>query len=370
MKILLVTNKVKTYSILHQNTVSLLTGLDHEVIWAADFSGFVGDREAIPCKTAQISINSNPLKPCNLQALKQLCRIIDEERIQAIQCSTPIGGMLGRLAGKIKGVKKVIYAAHGFLFFKGAPLINRTIYKWQESIMARWTDVLITITEEDYHASQKLRLRGLQKRYMVHGAGVEVGKKVSVSKQEKRAELNLPGDAFVITSAGFLNKNKNNRILINALGILNDPNIYYLVCGEGEEKKALQVLAEQVGVADRVRFLGYRTDVPEIMACADLFAMPSFREGIPRALLEAMDLGVACIGSRTRGITELLGNGTGGVLCDPRSADDFAQGIQMLCSDPSKRGQMGERNRQAVSAYSKERVREELLDIYKEVLST
>ena len=369
MKVLMITNKVKTYALGFRNMVEPLTSLGHEVIWAADFSVFLGNREEIPCKTVQIKINSNPLKPSNMQALKQLCEAIDREQIDAIQCSTPIGGMLGRIAGKIKGIKTVIYAAHGFLFFEGAPLLNRTVYKLQETVMAHWTDALITITDEDYRAAQKFHLRGPRKLYLVHGAGVEVGKQVSVDRTKKREELGVPENAFVITSAGFLNKNKNNRVLIEALGKLNNPDIYYLVCGEGEEKSALQALAERLKVDKNVIFLGYRTDMSEVMACADLFAMPSFREGVPRALLEAMDLGKACIGSRTRGVTELLSNGEGGILCDPRSADEYAEGIQKLCDDPECRCKMGTLNRETAKAYSKERVQGELRAIYAEVLA-
>ena len=143
-----------------------------------------------------------------MKALRQLCKIIKDEKIEAMQCSTPIGGMLGRLAGKMKGVPMIIYAAHGFLFFKGAPLLNRTVYKLQEKIMAHWTDVLITITEEDSRAAQAFTLRGLQKRYLIHGAGVEVGQQVEIDQAAKRKELGIPEDAFVVVSAGFLNKNK------------------------------------------------------------------------------------------------------------------------------------------------------------------
>lgn len=368
MKVLMITNKVKTYALGFKNMIDPLTELGHEVVWAADFSKFIGDLSSIPCKTVQISINSNPLKPCNGQALKQLCRIIDEEKIDAIQCSTPIGGMLGRLAAKCKGVCPVIYAAHGFLFFKGAPLLNRTVYKLQEQVMAHWTDVLITITDEDYQAAQKFKLRSGKAPYLVHGAGVEVGKKVAVDRAEKRRELGVPENSFVMVSAGFLNKNKNNRVLIEALGKLNNPDIYYLICGEGEERERLQALAKQAGVEEQVLFLGYRTDMDEILASADLFAMPSFREGVPRALLEAMDLEMACIGSKTRGITELLSNGQGGVLCKPDSPDDYAAGIAKLYADKQLCRDMGKLNVQVAKQYSKERVQEELLNIYRQEL--
>lgn len=364
----MITNKVKTYALGFRNMIEPLKSLGHEVVWAADFSGFVGDQKEIPCKTVQISINSNPLKLCNAQALQQLCRIIEDEHIEAIQCSTPIGGMLGRIAGKAKSVKPIIYAAHGFLFFKGAPLLNRTVYKLQEQLMAHWTDVLITITNEDYQAAQQFKLRSKRAPYLVHGAGVEVGKNVTVDIAQKRKEFGIPETAFIMVSAGFLNKNKNNRVLINALGMLQNPNIYYLVCGEGEERERLRELARRVGVAERVLFLGYRTDMDEILACANLFAMPSYREGVPRALLEAMDLGLACIASRTRGITELLSNGEGGVLCGPSDAAAYAQGIQKLYAEPQLRRQMGDLNKKNAKDFSKEQVQAELLEIYREVL--
>ena len=368
MKVLLVTNKVKVYALGFKIVLDALHSLGHEIVWAADFSGFAGDLTQIPCKTVQIPIQSNPLKSSNMQALKKLKKIIREEKIDAMQCSTPIGGMLGRMAAKQTGLGNVIYAAHGFLFFKGAPLINRTVYKIQEQWMAHWTDVLITITDEDLQSAQSFKLRSGKKPYLVHGAGVETGKTVCVDRKEKRKELGIPEQAFVMVSGGFLNKNKNNHVLIEAMGKLKDPDLYYLICGEGEEKAALENLAQQCGVSENVRFLGYRTDLAEIMAVSDLFAMPSFREGVPRALLEAMDLGLPCIGSDTRGIRELLSNGKGGILCDPKDADTFAAGLEKLKADPELCAQMCRLNREVAKEYSKERVQEEMLNIYRREL--
>ena len=159
MKVLMVTNKVKTYALGFQNVIEPMLEQGHELVWAADFSGFLGDISVVPCKTEQIDINSNPLKPTNLKAYRQLLQIIDRHNIEAVMCSTPIGGMLGRLAAKAKKISPVIYAAHGFLFFKGAPFINRTVYRFQEELMARWTDVLVNINEEDYHAAEDFKLQ-------------------------------------------------------------------------------------------------------------------------------------------------------------------------------------------------------------------
>lgn len=369
MRVLMVTNKVKTYALGFQNVIEPMLEQGHELVWAADFSGFLGDMSVIPCRTEQIGINSNPLKLTNLKAYSRLLKIIDRHNIEAVMCSTPIGGMLGRLAAKAKRISPVIYAAHGFLFFKGAPFINRTVYRFQEELMARWTDVLININEEDYRAAEDFKLRGMKKHYLIHGAGVKVGQRVQSDRAEKRKELDVPDNAVVLVSAGFLNPNKNNRVVIEALSKLKDSRYCYLICGDGELKEELASLAKQLGVEKQVKLLGYRTDMMEIMAASDIFVMPSFREGVPRALLEAMDFGLPCVGSNTRGIRELIGeNGEGGYVCDPRSADTFAVAFGKLASDAKAKEMMITRNQALVHQYSAETVRDEMSKIYAQVL--
>lgn len=364
MKILMVTNKVRAYALVFQNSINPLKSLGHEIVWAADFSKFNGDISEIPCKTYQISINTSPLRPCNIKALRQLLKIIKEEKIEAVVCSTPIGGLLARIAARIKGIKPVIYAAHGFLFFKGAPLINRTVYKWEEMLLAHWTDTLITITNEDYAAAQKLKLRSKEKPYLIHGAGVKTGVKVEKSRAEKRKELGIPEDAFVIVSSGELNKNKNNKVIIDAVGLMNKKDIYYVLCGDGTEKENLTNMAKELGLAERVLILGYRTDVAEIMNCSDVLAMPSLREGLPRAIMEAMDLGLPCVCSKIRGAIDLIGNNEGGFLCTPKDAAEFSKYILILKNDESLRKSMGKRNKEIVGDYSADNVKKELYDIY------
>ena len=361
MKILMVTNKVKTYALGFQNVLEPLKRLKHEVVWSADFSKFIGDKSVIPAVTEQISINTNPLNKNNFHAYKRLLKIIDEHNIEAVMCSTPIGGALARLAAKKKGIKPVLYEAHGFLFFKGAPLFNRTVYKWEEQILAHCTDVLITITKEDYAEAQKLKLRSKTPPYMVHGAGVNVGVQVNIDRAEKRKSLGVPEDAFVIVSAGELNRNKNTEVIVRALAGV--PDAHYTACGVGSEEDNLRKLAEQLGVADRFHLLGYRTDMPEVLACADAFTIMSFREGMPRALLEAMDLGLPCVGSNTRGIRDLIDT-DGGFICEPTDARAFADAFNQLKTDVALREKMGKHNRTKVQNYSADVVRQELYEIY------
>ena len=365
MNVLMVTNKVKTYALGFQNVIGPLTELGHSVVWAADFSQFVADKSVIPCPIEQISINTNPLNSGNRQAYKRLIQIIDKYEIEAVVCSTPIGGALARLAAKKRHISPVVYEAHGFLFFKGAPLINRTVYKWEEDILAHYTDVLITITEEDYQAAQKLKLRSGRKPYMVHGAGVNVGVEVDIDRAEKRRSIGVPEDVFVIVSAGELNKNKNTEVIVQALKDVE--GAHYVACGVGPEKDNLEKLAQELGVSDRFHLMGYRTDMPEVMACADVFTMMSFREGMPRAILEAMDLGLPCVGSDTRGIRDLIDK-DGGYICKPTDAGAFAEAFNKLRDNPEARETMGRHNKEKAKGYSADIVRKELSDIYAEVL--
>lgn len=363
MRILMVTNKVKTYALGFQNALEPLEKLGHEVIWAADFSGFVADKSIIPCKIEQININTNPFNTGNIGAYKKILNIIEQYKIEAVMSSTPIGGALARLAAKKKNIRPVLYEAHGFLFFKGAPFINQTVYKLEEEILAHYTDVLITITDEDYAAAQKFKLRSGQKPYLVHGAGVRVGVKVEVNRANKRKSIGVPEKAFVIVSAGELNRNKNTEVVVKALKEV--PEAHYIACGVGPEEENLKKLAKELGVAERFHLLGYRTDMSELMAASDVFTMMSFREGMPRSLLEAMDIGLPCVGSDTRGIRDLI-DSNGGYICSPKDPLAFARAFNLLKNDGFLRKRMGEYNRGKVQAYSADVVRKELYEIYKD----
>ena len=109
----------------------------------------------------------------NLVAYKNLMKILNNESIEVIHCNTPIGGMIGRICGKRGKVKKIIYTAHGFHFYKGAPIINNTILKWAEMVMARWTDVIITMNKEDFYAANKFKLKQGGKVYYIPGVGID-----------------------------------------------------------------------------------------------------------------------------------------------------------------------------------------------------
>lgn len=312
-------------------------------------------------------ISRSPISISNIKAYKQICEIIRKYDIDYIHCNTPVGGVLGRLAGRRCGVKKIIYQVHGFHFYKGAPKINWIVYYPIERLLAHFSDAIITINTEDYKQAKKFHLRKKGQIYYVPGVGIDITEytKIEKQRQEKRDELGIPNDDLVIISVGELNKNKNNSVIISALGIVNNPHIHYILCGVGDEKEQMQTLTHELGLDDTIHFLGYRTDVKELYAASDIFVMPSFREGLSRSIMEAMASGLPCIVSKIRGNVDLIQNGKGGFLCEPNDVSAFANAIK-LCTD-SRRMQFKMHNLFAIKKFDIHVVENQLYKIYKDV---
>ncbi len=306
----------------------------------------------------------------NKIAYDNLNKLIRENDIEVIHCNTPVGGMIGRLCGKKNKVKKVIYTVHGFHFYKGAPLFNRTILKWAEKLMAHWTDAIITINTEDYAVAQTLKLRPGGKVYYMHGVGIDTAAFAPDLHDGTaiRGELGLSPEDMLMVSAGELNHNKNNRIILEALAKAACPHVHYALCGVGPLMEELKALAVELGIGDRVHFLGFRRDIKDIYAGADVFAMPSYREGLSRSMMEAMASGLPCIASRIRGNTDLVVEGAGGYLSAPTDADGFAKAIKTLADDPALRQQMREHNLEYVKNFDTAVAEQEIKKIYEEVL--
>lgn len=371
MKVLFVSNQVKKYGNVYKVVIEPLLELDHEVHWAADFSGFLEDRKTIPCAIHQIDITRNPLAKTNFKALRQLKDIISNHQINAIYCCTPIGGFLARLAGKQKGIRPVIYAAHGFAFYQGASMLWNLPFQLQERWLAHQTDALITINDEDMeYAVSHLQMRNQGHIYEVAGAGIDIGYVCKKNRLEVRKELDLPEDAVVFISAGALNKRKNYTVVIDALSKLvrSGSNFYYLICGEGFLKEKIHQRIVKNGLNNHIRLLGFRTDVQEIMGASDIFVLSSLREGLPRVTMEAMDLGLPCVVSSIRGNRDLIDDAAGGFLCDPKSAEQFYKAFNNLINDKKLRQEMGEYNRKKVEKYSVSIVRDQMKHIFKHEL--
>lgn len=305
----------------------------------------------------------------NMVAFQNLSNVVKKGNIEVIHCNTPVGGMIGRLVGRKYHVKKVIYTAHGFHFYKGAPLFNRTVLKWAEQLMAHWTDAIITMNQEDYEAAKKFKLRKDGKVFLVHGVGITLSEFVNPQNREKkRNELGLKPDDIALISAGDLVARKNYRVAIEAIAKANDPRLHYFICGRGPELENLKKLAEEKKVLNNIHFLGFRNDVKELFFAADIFLFTSLQEGLPRSMMEAMACGLPCIASSIRGNVDLLENGVGGYLNSVNDIDGFAKSIITIANDRETRKKMMKNNLNRIKNYDVKIVKKEIEKIYKEVI--
>ena len=308
----------------------------------------------------------SPIRKNNLQVYKDLKNIIDTEQYEIIHFHTPMGGAIGRLAARSARKKgtKVIYTAHGFHFFKGAPLVNWLAYYPAERWLAKYTDVLITINTEDYEIAKKFKVNRIE---YVPGVGIDTDKfkNIEVNRTEKRESLGVSEDDFMIISVGELNKNKNHQVIIRAIAKLRNEKIKYVLCGQGPLETELRELAKELDVENQVKFLGFRKDVPDLMKVAVLFAFPSYREGLSLSLMEAMASGLPVVCSEIRGNTDLIEDGKGGYLVEPSDVEGFAKYIKELIEDSRLKSEFGDFNHKKIENYSIENVMKEVENIYK-----
>ncbi|HAK44248.1 MAG TPA: glycosyltransferase family 1 protein [Clostridium sp.] len=312
-------------------------------------------------KYYDLPFERSPFNSNNIVAYKQLKKIIDSNEYDIIHCHTPVGGVLTRLAAKNarKNETKVIYTAHGFHFFKGAPLINWILFYPAEKFCARYTDVIITINKEDYDVAQKFKAN---KVVYVPGVGVDTKKftGLNVDRSEKRKKLGILDNQIALLSVGELSKRKNHEVVIKALAKLNNPNIVYFICGQGDLDKYLKDIAKELNV--NVKFLGFRRDISEISIAVDMFIFPSLQEGLPVALMEAMSAGLPVVCSKIRGNTDLIEDGKGGYLIEPDDVEGFAQSIDKTIE--CNKVLMEQINKRNINNFDISKVKEKIIEIY------
>lgn len=316
-----------------------------------------------------IPFERNPLKLGNMKAYKRLEKVIDDGGYDIIHCHTPVGAMLTRLAAKKarKNGTRVFYTAHGFHFYKGAPAINWILYYPVEKWLSRYTDVLITINKEDYERAKTFKAG---KVCYVPGVGIDL-KKFNVgyvNKERKRKEIGVSANDFVLLSVGELIPRKNHEVVIRALSVLKQRDklnhIEYVICGRGAYEADLKKLAEELGVADHIHFLGYRNDISEICNCSDLFVFMSRQEGLPVALMEAMACGLPAVCSNIRGNTDLIDDGVTGLISN-NTPEELAEAINKMRNDTDLRDRLASAALQKIKQFDLSSVEDEMTKIYR-----
>ena len=293
----------------------------------------------------------SPIHPINFKGYGDMKKVIDGGNYDIIWTNEPVMGVVTRLAAQQarKRGTKILYMVHGFHFYDGAPKLNWVIYYPIERLMASKTDMIVTVNREDYKRAQSMNVNRVE---YIHGIGINTDRlRPSETRKDIREELGLEKDDFIVLSVGELNKNKNQKTIIRAISLLKDKKVHYILCGKGDQLENLQKLTKELQLEKQVHFLGYRKDVVDICSQADVFVMPSKREGLPVASLEAMYCGLPLVTSNIRGLVDVMEDGVTGYLCEPEDVEKFAMSISRLKSDIQSCKKFGLYNQSKVESF-------------------
>ncbi|MGG1557878.1 glycosyltransferase family 4 protein [Geobacillus thermoleovorans] len=372
-KALLVSTVSRQFTLFDRDNIRILKELGYEVHCAANFEDATPALDDLGIIKHHFDIQRSPYSLKNIKAFFQLLKIMKKERFDLVHCHAPMGGLLGRLCAQLTRTRPVLYTAHGFHFYKGAPLINNIIYKTIERIVAYWTDILITMNDEDYEAAKKFKLRFGGKVCFIPGVGVDIEAihNVIVNRNNKRYEIGIPEDAFLILSIGELIPRKNHIQAIKSVAKVllekKDINLYYVICGRGKLLNELKQLCVNLGIQDNVKFLGYRNDIYEILKISDLFLFTSLQEGLPKALMEAMAAGLPVVATRIRGNVDLIKSEENGILVECGDVDSTALAIKKLYDNNELRNFYSNNNLEKIRMYDIQVVSKVMRNIYSSI---
>ena len=316
-----------------------------------------------------VRLERSPVSPNNLKGYGDMKRLLAENHYDIIWTNEPVMGVVTRLAARKlrKAGTKVIYMCHGFHFFRGASLPSWLIFYPVERFMSRFCDGIITMNREDEARAGTFRTCPV---YKIPGVGVDTNRfhfqNAPDLRIAKRIQLGIPQDAYVLLSVGELTKRKNQEVALHALKKLADPSIHYVLCGKGDLREHLEQTAAELGLTEQVHFLGYRLDVPEMYRMADCFVFPSVHEGLPFALMEAMESGLPIVCSRIRGNVDLIDDQVGGILCGVHNSDDYYTAIRKIQGMDLER--MVDHNRRKLKEFDLEHTRKLIPEIFEKVL--
>jgi glycosyltransferase EpsD len=372
MKILYITtisNTVNAFLIPH---IKMLIDEGHQVDVAFNVEKEVEfEIKKMGCKIYEVPFERNPFNKNNIIAYKLLKQIIEDERYDLVHTHTPVASTITRLVCRNFENIAVYYTAHGFHFFKGAPLKNWLIYYPIEKILSRYTDFLITMNNEDHDISIKKKFKA-KKIAKVNGVGVSFTKfsaQTDSIKYKLRKEYSYRDEDFILIYVGELSYRKHQDLLINSVAVARKyiPELKLILVGEGSLRSSYESLIKKLGVENHVELLGFRKDVPELMLLSDVAVSASRHEGLPVNVMEAMSTGLPLVVSDCRGNTDLVKDGFNGYVVGTDDVKMMSDRIIDLYQNDEKKQEFKKNNIELVNKYSLDSVLEEMRQIYSEI---
>ncbi len=346
-----------------------------ELGWQVDYCS-AGEEKVLDCNNQySISIARSPFSLRNVQAYNQLKNILKINNYSIVHCHTPMGGVIGRLAARKlwkSGKVKIIYTAHGFHFYKGAPLLNWLLYYPVEKWLMKYTDSLITINKEDFYRANKIKNK-IVNIYQINGVGVNLEEFYPVKSYEEKINLrtkkgvNKKGFVLLYT-AEFITR-KNHKLIFDVLPELKNkiPELQVIFCGKGELLEYYKTFA-LINDLHFINFTGYTKDVADYCRLSDILIMPSLQEGLPMGMIEAIATGLPVVASNIRGHRDIIINNENGLLFQSNDKEDFKNKIIKLYESPELCSKISKENIIKAQCYSVDIVVERMAEIYRKLI--
>ena len=336
----------------------------HEVIGACAEGPLLREVRAEGFRVAGLPLERTLSAGAHWRAYRALVALFRAERPDLVHAHMPISGFLARIAARSAGVPRVAYTGHGFWFNAPGAAPRRAVGFAMEWLAARCTDVFMTVSAEEAADARRLGISG-SALAVGNGRDPALFHPDPDARAAVRRALGVDEDRVVALAVSRLVRHKGYPELAQAVRAVPDLELWVagerLASDRGEDMAAL--LAES-GLGGRLRLLGYRTDVPALMAAADIFVLPSHFEGLPMSVIEAMLTGLPVVASDIRGPREQVVHKKTGLLVPPGDCADLAAALARLAADPALRARMGAAGRaRAMELYDEARVTARTLDL-------
>jgi glycosyltransferase involved in cell wall biosynthesis len=291
--------------------------------------------------TPEITREINP--PQDLVALIKLARICRKGRFDVVHTHTSKGGFIGRAAARLAGVPVVLHTAHGFAFHESSSPVAAAVYTRLERLASRWSDRVLTVS--DFHRQWAIRQRlAAPERIVTVRNGISRSRLVVArDKGDIRSDLGVEASDLLLVSVGRLATQKGFGTLLQALPKLlrHGVRARLVLVGEGPLRSALEEQTTAAELTEVVSFLGFRSDVGDILNASDMVIAPSLWEGLSISVLEAMALGKPIVATNIGSNLELLEDGVSGLLVPPNEPERLADAILTLALDPDGASRYG-----------------------------
>jgi glycosyltransferase involved in cell wall biosynthesis len=343
-----------------------------EVVAACSEGPYINDLRARGYRIETISVDRSMNPLAAFLSLLALIRLFRRERFDVLHAHTPVAALIGRLAAWLTRVPLVVYTAHGFYFHDDMPAWKYRLFVALERIAGWWTDLLFTQSAEDARTAvvEKIMPAG---RVLAIGNGVDVAQfspdQVD-SSATVRESLGVPAGAFVVGFIGRQVLEKGISEFLQAAQMLarSHPKLWFLLIGERLSSDHAEGIDEEYarakeGLGERLVALGLRSDIPEMLAAMDVFCLPSWREGMPRTIIEAMMMAKPVVATDIRGSREEVVHEETGLLVPVRSPKLLARAIARFIDDPAWGSKLGSAGRtRALELYDESKVVDIQLD--------